>query len=216
MKRFPIVRGLAIAATIAIAHPAAADPIAVLSLRSEPGDFIGLGQTFDFVYQLPGDAIVAQIRRTLPDQTPAELLFLLDSPAAGNQFALLFFGTDQLGIGIQPGTYSGAQRSDFAAPGHAGLDVSFQNRGSNTLTGSFTIFDLGFSRDAFGGLQIARFDAEFEQHSEGAAPALFGRFQFDASGSVVPEPGTLFLFATGGGVLLRRRSRAGRAGRERF
>jgi hypothetical protein len=88
--------------------------------------------------------------------------------------------------------------------------VAFEGRGSNTLTGSFTIFDVGFFRDPFGELQVARFDVQFEQHSEGAAAALFGRFQFDASGAVTPEPATLLLCATGVGVILRTRSRARR------
>jgi len=170
-----------------------------LQLQSQPGDFIGQGGTFDITYQSPADTVSAQIRRTLSTGQPAELLWVLDSPAPGNQFALLFFGTDALGIPIQAGTYTNAQRADFASAGHPGLDVSFQNRGSNTLTGSFTIdyvtFDATLST-------IQTFKATFEQHSEGATPALFGTFTYDAQ---VPEPGTAALALISAAAIFARR-----------
>jgi hypothetical protein len=168
-----------------------------LTLQSQPGDFIGQGGTYDIVY--PSNEISAQIRRSLP-AGPAELLFDLGHVSPTNTFALLFFGTDQLGIPIQPGIYgipgNTAQRADFAQPGHPGLDVGFQNRGSNTLTGNFTITDVSFFHDASNQLQIGSFMASFEQHSEGATPALFGTFTFRSS--AVPEPPVLMLAAIGG------------------
>ena len=148
----------------------------------------------------PGDIISAQIRRTLLDGSPAELLFVLDRPSTpANEFALLFFGTDRLGIPIQPGVYTDAQRADFAAPGHPGLDVSFQNRGCNTLTGSFEIFDVTFGANP---LRVSTFDAGFEQHCEGFAPALLGRFQFNiVEVTPIPEPPTIVLFTVGAFLL---------------
>src|SRR4051812_13735227 len=107
--------------------------IAHLTLTSQPGDFIGQGKSFDVTYNTPGtQTIFATIRRTLADGSPAELLFTVDQNVQGtNTFGQLFFGTDQLGIPIQPGTYglpgNTAQRADFAQPGHPGLDVSWQN-----------------------------------------------------------------------------------------
>jgi hypothetical protein len=170
---------------------------AELTLQSQPGDFIGQGGTYDIIY--PSDEITTQIRRSLP-AGPAELLFDVGQATPTNTFALLFFGTDQLGIPIQPGVYgvpgNTAQRADFAQPGHPGLDVSFQNRGSNTLTGNFTITDVSFYTDASDQLQVGSFMASFEQHSEGATPALFGTFTFRSS--AVPEPPVLMLAAIGG------------------
>ena len=91
---------------------------------------------------------LAQIRRTIgsaPAQ-PAELLFLMGTVTSGpdNTFALLFFGTDQLGIPIQPGFYPDAQRADFAEPGHPGLDVGFQNTGQMECGGSLQLTTLPF------------------------------------------------------------------------
>lgn len=168
-----------------------------LQLNSSPGDWIGQGQTVDLTYNLPGDSISAHVRRSVP-AGPAELLFILDSPLAGNQFAMLFFGTNALGIPIQPGVYTNARRSPFAPAGHPGLDVSFQNRGSNQVFGSFTIWDVTFST----GNVISTFDASFEQRSESAtAPALLGRFTYNAAGlgaTTVPDGTHTALLLLGG------------------
>lgn len=198
-----------------VVSQAVAVPMAHLTLESEPGDFIGQGGSFDISYTPDNSSFFStSIRRTVGPApgSPAELLFVLGTVTSGpdNTFALLFFGTDQLGIPIQPGVYPDAQRADFAAPGHPGLDVSFQNRGSNMLTGSFEIFEVSFISDPFGALRIATFDAAFEQHSEGAAPALFGRFRYDLGlTSSTPEPSTLLLLGTGlvGLVSYNRRNR---------
>lgn len=161
--------------------------VAHLTLHSEVGDYIGQGQDYDVTYTLDNSYYFsAQIRRTVAG-LPAELLFVLGSGPT-TPFALLFFGTDQLGIPMQPGVYTNAQRADFASPGHPGLDVSFQNRGSNTLTGQFTVTNFVYSPTA----GVQSFTASFEQHSEGATPALFGTFTYLA---VVPEPSTVALCA---------------------
>lgn len=189
---------LTITALFLGAHGTVRADVVHLTLQSQPGDFIGQGMNFDITYTTPDGTISAQIRRRLPDGSPAELLFVLSGGTGdgSNTFALLFFGTDALGIPIQPGTYPEAQRADFAPPGFAGLDVSFQNRGSNQVFGSFTINDVTFSPDL---QQILTFDATFEQHSENPnAPALFGQFQFNEP-AAVPEPSSLVL--TGFGVL---------------
>src|SRR5439155_15598393 len=116
---------------------------------------------------------------------PTLIVFALGSGQSPN--ATLYFSTDQLGIPIQPGFYPDAQRASIASPGHPGLDVSFGSRGCNTVTGNFTIHEFAYSPS----LGIQSFSASFEQHCEGAQPALFGTFTFQA----VPEPSTLSLFA---------------------
>jgi hypothetical protein len=191
MGRFLVRSGLLLAALLMGWPNAASADFVHMVLHSEPGDFIGQGQDYDLTYTAPPDGISAQIRRRLPDGSPAELLFVLSG--TGQLFSTVFFGTDALGIPIQPGYYPDAQRADFAAPGHPGLDVTLDGRGSNTLTGAFTIYDVTFSADL---QQITSFSATFEQHSEGAAPALFGSFAFNAP-DPAPEPSTLTLFALG-------------------
>ena len=176
---------------------AEATPIVQLTLDSEPGDYIGQGLHFDITYTpFNSDFFFPQIRRTIgPASEPAELLFVLGTVTGGldNTFALLFFGTDGLGIPIQPGFFPDAERADFASLGHPGLDVSFQNRGCNMLTGTFAVQNVSFSdrAEAATGSRIESFSASFEQHCEGAAPALFGTFTYNAF--AVSEPSTFIL-----------------------
>jgi hypothetical protein len=163
-----------------------------LVLDSQPGDFIGQGKQFDLTYPQPGDQFFSVfLNSTLPSGAPTNVSFILGKVTGGsdNTFAILDFGTNQLGAPLTPGTfYDNAQREAFAQPGHPGLDVSFQNRGSNTLTGNFTINDLTYTTDPVtGALTLLTFDATFEQHSEGLPPALFGEITYAASG-VLPCP----------------------------
>lgn len=176
---------------VVLAFPVAANAAAIarLTLQSQPGDFVGQGQNVDFTYTEANSyyfaAFVFPLTSTAPPQ-PGLLSFVFGNPAPSNTFAALEFGTDQLGIPMQPGIYSMAQRASFAAPGFAGLDVEFQNNGCNTLTGSFVVTEAAFSADVGGNLTIEHFAATFEQHCNGAAPALRGSFYFDARG--VPPP----------------------------
>jgi hypothetical protein len=105
-----------------------ATPTAHLFLESEPGDYIGQGLNFDITYTPSNSAFFfPQIRRTIGSPgEPAELLFVLGTVTGGldNTFALLFFGTDGLGIPMQRGFFPDAERADFASPGHPGLEVS--------------------------------------------------------------------------------------------
>jgi hypothetical protein len=173
---------------------AEATPVAHLTLQSQPGDFIGQGGTFDITYTPINSAFFfVQAGQNIgpPPGVPTVVSFVLGTVTSGsdNTFTALSFGTNELGIPIQPGFYPNAEREPFASPGHPGLDVSFQNRGCNTLTGSFTVNHVSFSNPT----TIQTFDATFQQHCEGAEPALFGSFTFDAAPALIPEPPTLLL-----------------------
>lgn len=171
-----ILRLAVLVMTIMSGTAAQAEPIARLILRSQPDDFVGQGQSFHHTY--PTSGVTAQVRR-LANGEPAELVFQLTP--AGATYALLFFGTDQLGIAMQVGEYLDAERADFASPGHPGLDVSFQHRGCNQVTGSFTVMDATFT-----GQTIGSFAARFEQHCEGQPPTLVGFFQYQREGEFEP------------------------------
>lgn len=163
-------------------------PIARLKLQSQPGDYIGQGGNFDITYtpDSPG-RFSAQILNTVDPSpgSPALLVFSGGVVTSGpdNTNALLFFGTDKLGIPLQTGFFPDVERAVFASPGHPGLDVGFQNRGCNILTGSFTINDISFSPEQ----RLETFSATFEQHCEGANSALLGSFEYNA-GSFSPPP----------------------------
>jgi hypothetical protein len=85
---------------------------------------------------------------------------------------------------LAPGSYLGAVGAlSGSRPARSpGLEVYGGGGGCNTLTGSFDVDELSFTPSG----RVSVFQATFEQHCEGAAPALFGRFRFEY---VPPTPG---------------------------
>ena len=177
-------------------NEAAASPMAELSLQSQPGDQVGQGQTKDLIYTPTNSQFFsAQILPFLNvGGQPAFLRFLMGTSTGDlttNTSSSLDFATNQLNIPMQSGHFADAERASFASPGHPGLDVSFQSSGCNTVTGNFTVNTVSFFRDSNNEQQIGSFDANFEQHCDGATPALFGRFVYQVAS--VPEPSSWFL-----------------------
>ena len=172
-----------------------------INMSSDPGDYIGQGQTYAFNnstgaitgFQAFSDSVIIDYR-----ETGSPLLWTYEFAAPR-------------GTSLVPGTYTGATRAATRDPGDPGLDIFGDGRGSNTLTGTFTVYDIEFAPD--GSLQT--FDASFEQHSEGGTPALYGRVTatavgggtgggvFNAGGNVNVTNGTLSnnsASGTGGGI----------------
>jgi hypothetical protein len=218
LKRLCQIAAVAVLLLV-VSPPLAQAEFVHLTLQSQSGDFIGGGGNFDLSYTPGGSGsffvgIGPQFSGGTVPFNVSFILGVVTSDPNTNTFTTLFFSTFQLGTAIQPGTYTDAQRAAFANPGHPGLDVSFQNRGSNTLTGQFTINKLTYATKADGTFQLLTFDADFEQHSEGRTPALFGNIQYDINGTAVaPEPTSLTMFAIGAVGLLgcawrRRRAKA--------
>jgi len=151
----------------------AAGEVARLVLDSEPGDYIGQGQMWDVLFDVDlGATLSAQVFEN-GDGEPETVQFVMDDNGPINTFTLLAFSSRDIGP-LAVGEYLDAQRYPFQDPGHPGLSCSFQNRGCNTLTGSFVILAIDF--DA--GNDLVRLSASFEQHCEGGDPALFGQFQY--------------------------------------
>ena len=74
------------------------------------------------------------------------------------------------------GVYENAARFPFQDPSQPGLSVSGDGRGCNTLTGRFEVNQVVYGANN----EIDAFWATFEQHCEGAAPALRGEIRFNA------------------------------------
>jgi VCBS repeat-containing protein len=152
-----------------------ASPVTRLRMVSEPGDFIGQGLTYDF------NPATAAFRA---DTNFDNGVSLEVDPTAGGSWFLDFAAANN--ALLTPGTYLDAQRFPFQAAGKPGLDVSGNGRGSNTLTGRFTVLDVVRNANQD---NVLSFAAAFEQHSEGATPALVGWIIFNST------------FGAGGGVL---------------
>src|ERR1041385_6848838 len=135
-----------------------------ITLNSDPGDFIGGGQSLFFT---PADGTFNAT--TNFDSGVSVSLFgpvhfwFLDFAAAGD-------------VPLTVGTYTGATRFPFQAFSEPGLSVDGDGRGCNTLTGSFTVLEVVYGSNG----SVSSFDATFEQHCEGATPALRGEVRFNA------------------------------------
>ena len=113
-----------------------------------------------------------------------------------------------LGIPLQAGQYDNAVRFPFEAAGQPGLDVSFKDEGSNTLTGSFHISDATFYKDDQGHYQVSSFAATFNQISDNGRSDITGSITY--SSNLVPEPSSVVLLgiscAAAAAWLLRRKA----------
>ena len=165
-------------------------PTTFLEMHSEAGDYIGQGQDYYFT-ESDGSFAGSQSYWGNPDYANNSVSFSFLSNDS-SQWWYLDFSTHQLGIDLTEGTYD-AVRFPFEPAGSAGMDISGDGRGSNTLTGVFTILDIDFGANG----AINSFAATFEQHSEGSTPALFGSFAFNSNAFNVPEPKPLYLLVIG-------------------
>ena len=174
-----------------------ATPIATLTLQSQPGDFIGQGGTFDEVYPQPGDdnPVITPALGPRVDGLPAWVFFRLGGNGnVTDLFAIVNIATSQLGVPLLPGTYLDAQLAPDATPGHPGLRISFDSRDCDIITGSFTITNSSFAADG----SVSSLAFNFEQHCEGATPALLGTFTYNANAPTpVPEPAGYWFAAIG-------------------
>jgi hypothetical protein len=177
-----------------------------LVLDSDTGDYIGGGHHSD-VWYTPADTTWFFGNGGSPiSGAPSSVSFtFLKSNIADDKYATLDFNSTHLGLPLALTTYTDAERAAFASDGHPGMDVTFEHRGSNTLTGTFTIRTLDYTVDPANSNHffINDFVVDFEQHSEGAAPALHGTFSFHA----VPEPATIVALLVGAAGVLSRRKR---------
>lgn len=148
-----------------VAAPVAAQqPLeASFSFVSDPGDYIGQGQTRSFTL----DTASITSRSSQNGGYFGLTLF----PFAGG-FWFLNLAAPQ-GTQLVAGAYEGAVRYPFQMPHQPGMDVYGDGRGCNMLTGRFEVLEAVFGPNGY----IERFHATFEQHCEGGGAALFGEVQ---------------------------------------
>lgn len=145
-----------------------------LYLNSQPGDYIGQGikQTFtaaDGTFTVSNGASTVNVTFNSSDNS---------------QWWTLDFGSPQ-SMKFARGQYVGAQRTPFRSPTRPGIDVSGDGRGCNTDAGQFLVSDFALALDG----AVARLAVDFEQHCEGALPALYGSLRYNSSVSAAPRLG---------------------------
>jgi hypothetical protein len=150
--------------SLAAVPVAAQQPLeASLSFVSEPGEYVGSGQSRS--YTLDTAWITSR------------------SGQNGGYFGVTVFPFDggfwSLDIGapdgaqLVPGPYEGAVKYPFQGPGQPGLSLSGDGRACVTLTGRFDVLEATFGPNGV----IERFHATFEQRCDGGPVALFGEVQ---------------------------------------
>ena len=136
-----------------------------LHYESEPGDYIGQGETHTYT---EADGTFT-IFRTFDNGVNVNF--------QNGEWWYLNFAAP-FAAELTTGFYPDAQRHPFQDADRPGLDFSGDGRGCNMLTGEFTVSDMVW--DWF---KIPRrFSATLEQHCEGADPALYGSIDYDFGG----------------------------------
>lgn len=151
----------------------AAAPHTFIALHSQPGDYIGGGTNQEFT---PADG---SFSATTTFNGGVTVAF---STSDFSHWWYLNFGPPT-GQTLARGEYEGAQRFAFHSPSHPGIDVYGDGRGCNTDAGRFLVSDIAFNQDG----TVARLAIDFEQHCEGAPPALYGSVRFNSSATSVPR-----------------------------
>lgn len=133
---------------------------ASISLRSDPGDFVGQGQAAR--YSNLENALFQIVRGTSGSIFVRSFgydgsVWNVDLAAPGQRLP-------------RPGVYEGAMRHPFEAPDAPGLAVTGNGRGCNMLSGRFVVDEARYGPQGVVRSLLAR----FEQHCEGAVPALRG------------------------------------------
>ncbi|HEV3082964.1 MAG TPA: Ig-like domain-containing protein, partial [Gemmataceae bacterium] len=134
-----------------------------LYMNSQTGDFIGQGHTYFFT-PATGTFLV---------QRNSDNSVSFNYQGVNSEFWSVDFAAPQKAT-LTPGFYGNAAEYPFQPSNQPGLDISGDGRGSDTITGNFTVRQAVY--DAAG--KVLNFDATFEQHSEGATPALFGEIMY--------------------------------------
>lgn len=145
--------------------------ITEIFLDSEPGDFIGQGQQLIFT-EIDGAITAARNSDNGITIRFSGDTFWTFAFARGRQRELI------------PGPYELATRFPFQSPVSPGLSATGDGRGCNTLIGRFDVLEVEYDTNG----DVLRLAVDFEQHCEGAAPALFGFIRFNSTGGPFPPP----------------------------
>ena len=133
-------------------------------LDSDPGDYIGAGTRVTYT---PLDAVIRVSTST------SRVSFDIQQ---GDGFGNGDFQGPSTISQLERGYYPNLTRYPFHDPAFGGLDWFGNGRGCNTLTGWFVVDNVAWS-----GTALAAIDLRFEQHCEGASPALHGQVHWTSN-----------------------------------
>jgi Carboxypeptidase regulatory-like domain/Bacterial Ig-like domain (group 2) len=134
-----------------------------LSVTSEPGDYVGGGQSHR--YTLADGTWQANY---IPGVRPifSHIYVSIGNFAPDVNWDLMFDGPS--GAPLTVGTYENATKSRL--PGQPGINIGGNHHGCNSTNGRFTILEVVYGDN----YNLDRLHVTFEQHCEGVSPALRG------------------------------------------
>jgi hypothetical protein len=186
---------------------AGADPQTYLSIKSDAGDPVGLGQTYFF--SPPGGIFVINV-----NTEHSSLSFSIDQPVLPPppQWFGNFSSSDPM-TALAIGQYDGAESPGTPNSGHPGLGINYGSIQTGGKAGSFHIYDIAFTNGV-----VDRLAVTFDQYSNGSSAGLHGALWYNSAVSLaaVPEPETYATLLAGLGLLgivNRRRMKKGAARR---
>jgi hypothetical protein len=187
MKVLPRLRWRALVTAFVSVIVLGSAPSAWATVILPPGSIpVPSSGTFLYLNSEPGDAVGGGIEQLYTsDDSTFQGGLLAGSPAQPASFFgrvvqgdFVHVWTVDIGAPagepLVVGSYTGALRYGFS-DGAPGLNVSGDGTGCSTLTGQFDVNEI--SQTSIGELLV--FDATFEQHCEGADPALYGRIRIE-------------------------------------
>jgi hypothetical protein len=140
--------------------PAASYPVTTFSISSDPEDFVGRGRSMAFT--LANSLFAANVGNN------GAYLSIVMRPLSGPTPVWSLIVTSPNGSRISPGTYTTTR--DPLSNGWS-ADFGGDGRGCGRITGRLTVHAFDFIAE---NQALKNFRASFEQHCEGAAPALRG------------------------------------------
>lgn len=153
------------------------------------GASAGTASTYLYLNSQPGDYVGQGIIQTL---TPADGTFSVTNGPntvtvefnSAAQWWILQFGSPT-SVKFGRGEFEGATRTAFRSPTRPGIDVGGDGRGCNTDAGRFLVSDFALAADG----TVARLAIDFEQHCEGATPALYASLRYNSAVTAIPRFG---------------------------
>lgn len=139
-----------------------------VALQSDAGDYIGAGGTYSYTQanaRITVTATAGHLSVTIAGDQSWTGEFQMPSPSSL----------------LQVGQYENLQRYPTNDPALGGLDWYGNGVASNTLIGWFAIDKVTYVNGV-----LTAIDLRFEQHSEGAEPALHGQIHWRADDPTIP------------------------------
>jgi hypothetical protein len=153
---------LSLGASLLLAGTAHAQTTGTVTLNSEAGDYIGMGEFYSY----------DDTNASLSTSSDGSLVTVNVYPTSGGWWTINLAAPP--GVPMAVGAYENAVRAAFRPAGTPGIDAYGMGRGCNETAGRFDVSEITFGPNNY----VASFSASFEQHCEwSGAPALRGEVQ---------------------------------------